>query len=242
MTGTSGGRRVREWPDDAHDCQGLLGSICTRLDLRGMVYLHLECGQPPGSGGITLAHTYGPAFGDRLKDEHLPLLRKLVRYGRQCVAPVELAKCDVARAVVKKLGLTPASGLLFPLHGPQGCFAIALALHDDEVHLAEKLPLLHCHLVRFFEHFMQQMAQRRAAGAPAEELSQRELECLYWCACGKSYWETAMILGISERTVNHHMTMARNKLGVQSNAQAVALASLAGLFLDYICTNASETA
>ena len=31
------------------------------------------------------------------------------------------------------------------------------------------------------------------------------------------------------------MNMARQKLGVQTNAQAVARAALAGLFLEYLC-------
>jgi DNA-binding CsgD family transcriptional regulator len=60
-------------------------------------------------------------------------------------------------------------------------------------------------------------------------LTQRELQCLGWCAEGKSYWETAVILGISERTVSFHMEAVRGKLEAASNAHAVARAMAAGL-------------
>jgi DNA-binding CsgD family transcriptional regulator len=60
-------------------------------------------------------------------------------------------------------------------------------------------------------------------------LTRRELQCLGWCAEGKSYWETAVILGISERTVSFHMEAVRGKLEAASNAHAVARAMAAGL-------------
>jgi LuxR family transcriptional regulator, quorum-sensing system regulator SinR len=53
-------------------------------------------------------------------------------------------------------------------------------------------------------------------------LTRRERETLAWIAAGKSYWETAVILGISERTIRHFMANARLKLDVVNNAQAVA--------------------
>jgi DNA-binding CsgD family transcriptional regulator len=60
-------------------------------------------------------------------------------------------------------------------------------------------------------------------------LTRRERECLGWCAEGKSYWETAVILGIAERTVSFHMEAVRAKLTAGSNAHAVAIAVRAGL-------------
>ncbi|TPP11327.1 helix-turn-helix transcriptional regulator [Rhizobium glycinendophyticum] len=60
-------------------------------------------------------------------------------------------------------------------------------------------------------------------------LTPRECETLAWIAAGKSYWEAAIILGISERTVRYFMANARNKLDVVNNAQAVAEAVWLGL-------------
>jgi DNA-binding CsgD family transcriptional regulator len=67
------------------------------------------------------------------------------------------------------------------------------------------------------------------AAARPPPLTRREVECLGWCADGKSYWETAVILGISERTVSFHMEAVRGKLKAATNAHAVAVSLRAGL-------------
>jgi LuxR family transcriptional regulator, quorum-sensing system regulator SinR len=60
-------------------------------------------------------------------------------------------------------------------------------------------------------------------------LTRRESETLAWIAAGKSYWEAAVILGITERTVRYFMANARHKLDVVNNAQAVAEAVWQGI-------------
>jgi len=60
-------------------------------------------------------------------------------------------------------------------------------------------------------------------------LTPRELECLQWCALGKSTWDIAQLLGISEAAVNFHMTNIRGKCGVASRRLAVAKAVQLGL-------------
>jgi DNA-binding CsgD family transcriptional regulator len=56
------------------------------------------------------------------------------------------------------------------------------------------------------------------------KLSERELECLEWVSFGKTSWETALILGVSERTINFHLLNACRKLNVYGRQAAVALA------------------
>lgn len=74
------------------------------------------------------------------------------------------------------------------------------------------------------------IARHRAPCAPAgSRLTAREVECLSCCAEGKTYWETAVILGISERTVVFHMQSARQKFAASTNAEAVAKAIRHGL-------------
>jgi LuxR family transcriptional activator of bioluminescence operon len=55
-------------------------------------------------------------------------------------------------------------------------------------------------------------------------VSARERECLLWAAEGKTTWETAQILNISERTVLFHMQNAMKKLGANNKSHAVARA------------------
>lgn len=60
-------------------------------------------------------------------------------------------------------------------------------------------------------------------------LSAREIEVLNWVKHGKSSWEISKILGISESTVNFHITNTMQKLDAVSRPQIVAKAVLHGL-------------
>ncbi len=54
-------------------------------------------------------------------------------------------------------------------------------------------------------------------------LTRREAECLRWAAEGKTNWEIATILDISENTVRFHFKNLLRRLNATSRAQAVAL-------------------
>lgn len=60
-------------------------------------------------------------------------------------------------------------------------------------------------------------------------LSHREREVLNWLNRGKTSWDIAMILNISERTVNYHVGNIMRKLGVSSRLHAVSEARARGL-------------
>nr|WP_237709974.1 helix-turn-helix domain-containing protein [Achromobacter xylosoxidans] len=60
-------------------------------------------------------------------------------------------------------------------------------------------------------------------------LSERQASCLHWAALGKTSWETARILGVSESTVNFHLCNACEKLGVRGRRAAVVAALRLGL-------------
>jgi LuxR family transcriptional regulator, quorum-sensing system regulator BjaR1 len=55
-------------------------------------------------------------------------------------------------------------------------------------------------------------------------LTPRQREALAFSALGKTDWEIGVILGITEKTANHHFASAKRHLGVATRAQAVAVA------------------
>ena len=61
------------------------------------------------------------------------------------------------------------------------------------------------------------------------KLTDRELEALTWVARGKSSADIAVILGISERTVNFHMDNAMRKAGVSTRVQAAVKCAMLGM-------------
>jgi LuxR family quorum sensing-dependent transcriptional regulator len=60
--------------------------------------------------------------------------------------------------------------------------------------------------------------------APRERLTSREIEIMTWTARGKTQWEVAALLSISEETVKRHIRNARRKLGATNKTHAIALA------------------
>jgi len=57
-------------------------------------------------------------------------------------------------------------------------------------------------------------------------LSARETECLMWSARGKTTWETAKILHLSEHTIREYVAHAKQKLRASSTTEAVVKAFL----------------
>ncbi len=55
-------------------------------------------------------------------------------------------------------------------------------------------------------------------------LKKNEINCLKWTSQGKTSWEIASIMGLSEHTVNHYLTSAAQKLDTSNRTHAVSKA------------------
>lgn len=73
--------------------------------------------------------------------------------------------------------------------------------------------------------------ERESSALPAEPLTARELEVLRLVVQGVRNNEIGQRLSISVKTVETHLTSIYGKLGVQSRAEAIALAQKQGLLL-----------
>jgi DNA-binding CsgD family transcriptional regulator len=56
------------------------------------------------------------------------------------------------------------------------------------------------------------------------DLTERELECLYWIAEGKTSDEIATIIGISKNTINNYITSVMRKTATRTRSEAIAYA------------------
>lgn len=74
------------------------------------------------------------------------------------------------------------------------------------------------------------MQPKKPARTQAPSLSRREIEVLKLSADGKTAYEIARILNLSERTVNFHVHRAIEKLGVNNKMAAVMVAVRSGAF------------
>lgn len=72
-------------------------------------------------------------------------------------------------------------------------------------------------------------ARANPTSGEAVHLTPRELQCLQWAREGKTSWEIAQILGISQATAIFHMKNAVTKLGASNKTHAVIVAVERGL-------------
>lgn len=119
-------------------------------------------------------------------------------------------------------------GLTVPLNPPSGQTALlSLASADDDDHRLGNL----LSTAGIFSQYLFDAYIRidKIENPKVNQLTSRELECVFWACEGKTAWEMAHIVGVSERTVNFHLTSVIKKLGASNRQHAVAKAVMYGL-------------
>lgn len=118
--------------------------------------------------------------------------------------------------VVGSSAASNASGSLFHLKS-------STMRRDERAAAVLELVAPHLHLA------LSRVHEEEGPRAVPVALSAREREIMKWLSEGKSSWETSVILGISERTVNFHVYNVLTKLGAANRPQALAMAARSGL-------------
>lgn len=124
-------------------------------------------------------------------------------------------------------------GISLALHMPEGRhFVLGVdrdqPLPKDPVEVTRMVAALQLFAVHAQEAAIRVMAPPvTSEGLPS--LTPRELETLRWTMEGKTAWEVAALLGISERTAVLHANNAMHKLGCKNKHQAVIKALTLGL-------------
>lgn len=120
-----------------------------------------------------------------------------------------------------EFGLT--DGLAMAIHGEGTVGAVSIAAKHFELSPSQQAGL---QLAAYYLHARVASLHNKGAARAPRLLAPRERECLNWVAAGKTDWEIAQILNISEQTAHGYVQNALSKLGARTRAQAVALALL----------------
>ena len=172
------------------------------------------------SGAISL-HNYPAAWAEWFEAQSLGTcdpFRRASSFTRFCFAwsnlPYIIRLTRKDRMILElacKQGI--GDGFTVPAHVPgEAHGSCSFACRPGEV-----FPLHHVPLLQLAGAFAFEAARRLGRKAFTDRpvrLTDRQRECVVWTARGKSDWETAMILGISEETVAEHLRHARERYGV----------------------------
>ena len=114
-------------------------------------------------------------------------------------------------------------GVTLPIHSGQGHHGM---LHLSREHATGDVLSTLPQLGMLYPYIFQRACDLMSP--PGPNLSERERQCLFWVSEGKTSWEAAKILGITERTVNFHLNSAIRKTGCKNRYQAIARNVAAG--------------
>jgi LuxR family transcriptional regulator, quorum-sensing system regulator SdiA len=117
------------------------------------------------------------------------------------------------------------SFLLIPLFTPEGRrYCVAFSGKRQQPDQGEVADIL-LDTMRIFDKFYEEILVNEMSG----RLTQRESEVVRWTSEGKTSAEIAIILGLSEHTVNSHIAASVRKLGAVNRVHMVAMALRMGL-------------
>ncbi len=230
---------------DREHLRRLCGRVAEHLGLQAYTYLLRQ----PNSfidPELVVLSSYPEALIARYRREQMVRVDAVARYCYRHSLPATWAsiwnRSDDAAAREQVLGAFAEHGLewgvVIPLHSACGQLSLLSGGGRDTPafrrRLQQTLPQALYLLALLHEAASGLVDRDLVADGQTAELTEREHECLAWCAEGKTAWETAQILGISERTVIFHLQNVNLKLGVSSRQQAVARAIALGLLLPAI--------
>lgn len=126
------------------------------------------------------------------------------------------------------------SGGSIPLHGPGGAaatFAVASDMPEQQfagLFLSQRHEL---QIVAAYAHERMLQIGLKDPQQRALKLTPREIEVITWSARGKTAWEIAEILSLSEDTIRDHIRNACRKLNTRNKTHAIAVAMTLGVIL-----------
>lgn len=218
------------------DVAALLGKLLDTYGLKSVAYLGSGIiGRP--EDGPYLAVTYSPEWVEHYKAQRFVVIDPTIQVGLRRMLPIDWSEFDRNNDKVRSLFGEASEfglghhGISLPVHGRHGDRALLSITSDASDRDWQRVRLTYMRDFQVLALHLHQTILRLAGGQTNQHarLSPRERECLLWIAEGKTYWETAMILGLSEHTVRCYLESARHKLGAANNTHAVNKAGKASL-------------
>lgn len=119
-----------------------------------------------------------------------------------------------------------------PIHFPLGQTGCVLWSTRESVNIDDILESCGHYLTMIGHLFMTVMRssfQPKVGARDLTHLTDRQIDCLFWLASGKTIQETAIILGISVHTVREHLRAITKRLHAVNTPNAIALATQLGI-------------
>jgi len=190
---------------------------------------------------IVFISGYPTQWWERYKSENYMRIDPLVAHCEHNITPIRwdciqrdvLESPNISRFMSEAVDSGLRNGLSIPVHTSNGEFAMLNFSTSDSPekssdHIIQGTPEVYL-LSNYIHEAVTRVVDALGKDEPPVKLTNGERECLLWAADGKTAWETAQILKVSERTIVWHIQNAQSKLKTVSRQQTVARAISRGI-------------
>jgi DNA-binding CsgD family transcriptional regulator len=216
-----------------------LNAVRSIYGARNIAYLCINLPRPT-DGIYYLHHSYSPDWARHYESNHYVNVDPVAKAGFSNILPTDWRRITDLTPLQRRflnearefgIGWQGLTVSVRGLHRETAIFSINTDHSDTEWDKFKREYMRDIQVIATYFHQKIAEAQGLDFSSQIQALTPREVECLKWCAAGKTYADTATILSITERTVIFHMTLARTKLNALTNAQAVAKAVHLGIVI-----------
>lgn len=191
-----------------------------------------------GGGAGRLITTYSQDWQDHYFEMSYQDKDPVIEMGQQSFCPIDWSilkdRCGDTKKMfgeAREFGVSDR-GVVIPMRGHLG--EITLISMTSDLGGSEWVKYLSAHKSEFVNfafclHGSILSLSANTGGKEEPRLTVREKQVLQWAAFGKTSWETAMILELSERTIETYIGKAVAKLEASTKAHAVCKALSLGL-------------
>ncbi len=192
---------------------------------------HVDLARPPGT--FLFVHNYPDHWVEaftrralhRLDPVQLIASRHVGGFGWDEIAGLITLEPRQAAMLVESRRNGLGEGFTVPLHAP----GVRKASCSFVMPLGKTLPRTALFAAECLAHVAFKSARQLLHAEPAHaRLTPRQRQCVSLVAQGKTDWETAKILGLSEETVGKYLDAARIRFGVVRRTQLVVAALAVG--------------
>lgn len=216
-----------------------LKSVRQIYEAHNIAYLCINLPKPT-HGSYYIHHSYSCDWASHYESNHCIDIDPIVRAGFTNIIPIDWREIKSLTPLQRNFLETSREfgvghqGLTFSirgLHRETAIFSINTEHGDKEWQSYKREHIGDLQIIATYFHQKVCEVQGIDFSHQALQLTRREIECLKWYAAGKNYADIGTILGITERTVHFHMSLARHKLNALTNAQAIARAIHMGIVI-----------
>lgn len=185
--------------------------------------------RPPGPAIHFVVSGYPSEWRHRYDEREYLRIDPIVQHAFGSAMPAVWDEIPVTTEQVRSFFREAASyglvhGISAPILGRRGELGLFSLSRPTEISAAENERLVLKQELHWFAAAFHEAAMRLfepQAKKDRQPLTSRERECLLWAYEGKKSTEIALLMGITERTVHHHLEQAGQKLGTTGRKKII---------------------